>query len=42
MEDLLTLARYRMMGRAQKAARPPASFTLELPRCACSLMCSDS
>jgi hypothetical protein len=32
VEDLLQLARYRKIGRAQKAARPPASFGSELPR----------
>lgn len=32
VEDLLQLARYRKIGRAQKEARPPASFGAELPR----------
>lgn len=30
VEDLLQLARYRKIGRAQKEARPPASFGAEL------------
>lgn len=33
MEDLLQLALYKKIGRAQKEARPPASFGSELPRC---------
>lgn len=33
VEDLVTLARYKMMGRAQKTARPPAACSTETPRC---------